>query len=296
MPLSIKNTELNSFTSRINNPGRVNLNSKWNRFRMRHSIQDSFKELFSGSGEIREPERFHVEKISFKKLASTAEPIDYRRLRRALCRVKNNPLYKSACLQQKIISHVETILERKKNPMQELNLFDPTQRTYLYRNYSTMEYQTRKCFKSKSIFHTNPLKNTGDDIMPLHLGARQNLDQSSSIPILKRLMHSITRSGESKYGVTHLSNPLLLTKDKLSQLASNAKTNINHYWLAIMNWDDCLRNCKAFFLWISQSSHKQMKQHISWRMPITQILFYFIRSSMRRVHYGFYKPILGQIN
>ena len=47
MPLSIKNTELNSFTSRINNPGRVNLNSQWNRFRMRHSIQDHLKELFS---------------------------------------------------------------------------------------------------------------------------------------------------------------------------------------------------------------------------------------------------------
>ena len=296
MPLTINNIDVNSFTSRINNPGSLNLNSQWNRFRMRHSIQGSPKELSSDSEEIREPVRFHVERSSFKKLASTAEPIDYRRLQRALCRVKNNAWYKSVCLQQKNISHVETIFQRMKKPMQELNLFVPTQKTYLYRNYSKMVYQTLNSSKSKFIFLTNPLKSTDDYIMPLHSEVCPNLDQSPSIPILKRVMHSITKFEELMCGVTHLSNSLLLTKDKISKLASDAKTSINHCWLAIMSWDDCLRNCKAFFLRISRTSHKQMKQHISWRMPINQILFYFIKSSMRRVHYGFYKPILGQIN
>ena len=197
--------------------------------------------------------RFHVERSSFKKLASTAEPIDYRRLRRALCRVKNNAWYKSVCLQQKNISHAETIIQRMKNPMQELNLFVPTQKTYRYRNYSKMVYQTLNSSKSKFLFLTNPLKSTDDDIMPWHSEVSPNLDQSPSIPILKRVMHSINKFEELMCGVTHLSNSLLLTKDKISN-ASDAKTSINHCWLAIMSWDDCLRNCKAFFLWISRTS------------------------------------------
>lgn len=295
MPLSIKNIEVNSYAARISSSGKLNLNSQLNRFRRIPSIQGSAKQLYLDSREIRKPLRIHPRWSSLKKLGSATEPIDCRRLQRALSRVKNNPLYNSLYI-KKYIPCVETIIQHKESLSKHLNCINPARETYSQRNYSKIEHQSVNYYQSMVMFRTNSHIYSGVDIMHLNSGEYQNLDQSPIIPMLQRVRQIITKLRGINYGITHLSDPILLTKDKLSQLASNAETRVNHCWLLIPNWIDCLRICKVFFLWISRYSQKQMKRQLLWRMPTTKILFYFIRSSMRRVHYGFDKAILAQIN
>lgn len=296
MPLSIKNIEMNSFTAWKSSSGSLNLNSRWNWFRRRHSVQGSSKQLFLDSREIRKPFRIHAKMSSFRKLGTTTEPIDYRRMRRALCRVKNNPWSDSVNFQQKYIPCAETIIQSKKNLNNRFNSINHAHGKHSHRNCPTMEHQTVNYFQSRVIFITNSLKYSGVDIIPPNSGVDQSLNQVPFIPIQQRVRHKVTKLKRFNYRINRLKDSILQTKDKLSQLASDAEISVNHCWLVMTNWVDCLRICKAFFLWISRASQRQMKLQPLWRIPKTKILFYFIRSSMRRVHYGFHNPTLAQIN